>query len=308
MEICIQTADVVDVLGFEKGYEAIRSAGFTAIDWNLDHAWKYAQLRDGNYRGKCIMEQPLDKVIEYYDEELSVIRKNGLKISQAHAPFPAYFPGRPDVLEYAVDVYKRNIEYCDHAECGYLIIHGISHEASDRENTPKDIDDLNMKLYESLIPVLLKCKVTVCLENLFIGGRGICEGICADPYQAVRYIDSLNEKAGKEVFAFCLDIGHLNILKKDLRTYIPILGKRIKTLHIHDNDGRNDLHMAPLTGTVDWNEFCMQLNQIGYDGDLDFETFNQTNIAMRTDKELLTPWIELICRTGEVFRRKIQGQ
>ena len=307
MEICVQTGNVVNVLGYEKGYAAIREAGFTAIDWNLDHAWKSADLSSGEYLGKCIMEQPLDKVIEYYAEELAEIRKNGLKISQAHAPFPAYLPGHPEILEYAIEVYKRNIEYCDYAGCRHLVIHGISLKGSDQVNTPETIDELNMRLYEALIPTLLKCNVVVCLENLFTHRKKIImEGTCSDPHQAVKYIDALNAKAGKEVFGFCLDTGHLNLLQKNMRTYIPILGSRIKALHIHDNDGNGDQHMAPLTGTIDWNEFCCQLNQIGYDGDLDFETFNQTDIAMNTDMDLLVPWLNLICQTGKVFRKKIQ--
>ena len=60
------------------------------------------------------------------------------------------------------------------------------------------IQIMNMKLYESLIPTLLKVdgKVTVCLENLFSGkGKNFYEGTCSDPHQAVAYIDALNAKA-----------------------------------------------------------------------------------------------------------------
>lgn len=308
MEVCIQSADLPDVLGFEKGYSYIREAGFTAIDWNLDHAWKYADLIDGSYRGKSILEQPLEKVIEYYAEELAMIRKNGLKISQAHAPFPAYIPGRPDVLEYAIEIYIRLIEYCDYAGCENLIVHGISLDEKDTENTFESIEKLNMHLYESLIPTLLRCNVTVCLENLMIWtSRGIIEGTCTDPAQAVSYIDRLNARAGREVFGLCLDIGHLNIAKKDFRTYIPALGKRIKTLHIHDNNGMDDLHMSPFTGNINWAEFCDLLHQIGYEHDLDFETFVQQNRAMNLDEDLLKAWLKVMYETGVYFRKRIAG-
>ena len=92
-----------------------------------------------------------------------------------------------------------------------------------------------------------------------------------------------------------------------MRTYIPILGKRIKALHIHDNDGRDDLHLAPMTGTINWAVLCECLKQIGYNGDLSFETFMQTRIAHRFDDALLLPWLQLICKTGESFRNKIQN-
>ena len=74
--------------------------------------------------------------------------------------------------------------------------------------------------------------------------------------------DRLNEKAGKECFGLCMDVGHMQLVMKDIRTYAPVLGSRIKCLHIHDNDGVNDSHRipfecpgsTPLGGCVDWED------------------------------------------------------
>ncbi len=307
MLLCVQTGNVVDRLGFEKGYAAIREAGFEAIDWNLDHAWEIPNIRKGTYLGKSIMEKPLEDVIAYYAEELEIIRKNGLVISQAHAPFPAWVIEHPEVLDYSIEIYKRNIEYCDYAGCKNLVIHGISYNLSNTEYTLEDMEKLNFKLYSSLIPTLLKTNVTVCLENLFTGFNGVLyHGHCAIPQAAADLIDKLNELAGKEVFGFCLDTGHLNILHEDFRVAVPVLGKRIKALHIHDNDGAHDEHLMPLTGTINWKFFCESLHSVGYDGDLDFETFNQTDIVMNFDEDMVYPWLKLISSIGESFRKKIQ--
>lgn len=306
MKISIQTGDIVDRLGIKKGYPALKAAGFDAVDWNLDHAWKKSDLNSGDYRGKCIFEKPLDEIIAHYDYELSLIRNSGLEITQAHAPFPSYIDNQPDTLDYAIEVYKGNIAYCNYIGCKNLVIHGISYNLSDKFDK-KEIDLLNKKLYSSLIPTLLETDVTVCLENLFSTHRGVCyQGHCANPEDAKKEIDELNELAGREVFGFCLDTGHSNLLRHDIRNYILTLGKRIKCLHIHDNDGSTDLHMAPLTGTIDWANMCDALKEIGYDGDLSFETFNQTNIVMNFDEELLYPWMKLIYETGKCFKRRIE--
>lgn len=307
MKISIQTGDIVDRLGLENGYAAIREAGFEAIDWNLDHAWKGDDVRNGTYRGKCIFESPLDEVIEFYENELSIIRDNGLEITQAHAPFPAHVIDDPEFLDYAIEVYKSMIEYCSYAGVKNLIVHGISFMLWDKTGTQQEIDGLNKKLYTSLIPTLLKNNVTVCLENLFSSQNGVCyQGHCSYPAQAVKEIDELNAAAGKEVFGFCLDTGHANLLHHDIRSFVLTLGKRLKCMHIHDNNGENDQHMAPLTGTLDWENLCTSLKEIGYEGDLSFETFNQTNIVMDFDMDLLRPWMKLICRTGEVIRNRIK--
>lgn len=307
MKISVQTGDIADRLTFEKGYPAIKAAGFDAVDWNLDHAWKSADLRSGDYRGKCIFEKPLDEVIKYYEYELNLIKNAGLEITQAHAPFLACMDKKPDTLDYAIEVYKRNIEFCSYAECKNLVIHGISYTLGDTDGK-EQIDAMNRKLYSSLIPTLLENNVTVCLENLFSSQRGVCyQGHCSYPEDAKREIDELNSLAGKEVFGFCLDTGHANLLHHDIRNFVLTLGKRIKCVHIHDNNGQNDQHLAPLTGTLDWENFITSMKEIGYDGDLSFETFNQTNLAMNLDIELVYPWMNLIYATGDYFRRRITG-
>jgi sugar phosphate isomerase/epimerase len=120
-------------------------------------------------------------------------------------------------------------------------------------------------------------------------------------------IDRYNAIAGKECFGLCLDTGHLNLLKLDMRWYIPILGKRIKAVHIHDNDGMADRHKAPYTGTLVWKDFYSALKEIEYNGDLNFETYHQTSTG-DTDEELILPWLELICKIGRYFKKKIEGR
>ena len=311
MKVCVQSGGIIEYTGAKKCYELIEKAGFTGIDWNgLGRCLPGSVISKHEYKGKCILEQPLDAVLAHFAPEIEQIRKHGLIISQAHAPFPAYIPGHPEVLEYMIGIFNRAIEVCEHVGCKNLVIHGISLSCEDKVNTWECIDELNMHLYESLIPQLRKCtNVTVCLENLFtwVADHGAVEGTCSNPCQAVEYIDALNEKAGREAFGLCLDTGHLLVVKKDVRTYISMLGKRIKALHIHDNDGVSDRHFAPFTGKFMWDSFCEALHKAGYEGDLSFETFAQTRKVLKFDEELLLPWLTMIRQTGECFRKHIQG-
>ena len=127
---------------------------------------------------------------------------------------------------------------------------------------------------------------------------------CSNPYEAAKYIDELNAIAGEKCFAFCLDTGHALLMGADMRRTINILGKRIETLHIHDNDGFDDQHLAPYMGRMDWEAFIDGLKDIGYEGTLSFETFNVLNAF---DDELMLPCLKLICATGEMFRKRIEG-
>ncbi len=306
MNISVQTGDVVVDFGYEKGAKMIREAGFEAIDWNIDHALNVAKLKNAPVlKDICIFEKSLDEVLAYFDYQIKAFRDNGLKITQAHAPFPAYFPGREDALDYCIGIYNRCIELCDTVGCKNLVVHGITMSPEDRSATPEYYRDLNLRLYRGLMDTLKHTNVTVCLENLFRDyGRDFVEGVCSDPHEAVEMIDLLNEESGKECFGLCLDTGHLNLLRKRFPNYVPLLGKRIKALHIHDNDATGDQHMMPYAGTIIWNDFIASMRQIGYDGDLNFETFNQTRTS-RLDPELVPLFLHTICEIGIFFRKKI---
>ncbi len=309
MELCIQTGGLIEHFSFEEVYRMITEAGFTAIDWTIDHAWNIKEIKAGNISGGCIFDRPMDEIRAYYSEELSFIRKYGVKISQAHAVFPAYVESNPEVLDMAIRSYKNTILFCGEVGCKNLIIHGISLPLGKTENTQADIDRLDSRLYESLIPELKQTNVTVCLENLFTSSAKVyTEGHCMDPHEAAAFIDELNAKAGRDdAFGLCLDVGHLALLRRDPRKYISVLGKRIKALHVHDNTGVEDSHLAPLCGNINWNIVLKALHDAGYDGDLSFETFQQAFKAYDVDPDLVYPWLKLIAETGKVFRKRIIG-
>ncbi len=52
----------------------------------------------------------------------------------------------------------------------------------------------------------------------------------------------------------CLDLGHAH-MNEGVETAYRLLAPRIRSTHIHDNDGKMDLHLFPLVdpgGTIDW--------------------------------------------------------
>ena len=177
MLLTIQTGNVVDELGFEAGYKALREAGFEAIDWNIDVVWNKESLeRTEKLEDFCIFERSQEEIDAYFADELAEIHKNGLEITQAHAPFPCFLPGRRDVLEYAITCYKNMILFLDRVGCRHVVIHGITRQEL-MEETQEEIDALNLYLYESLIPTLQKTKqIKVCLVNLFTGLLKLARG------------------------------------------------------------------------------------------------------------------------------------
>jgi sugar phosphate isomerase/epimerase len=68
----------------------------------------------------------------------------------------------------------------------------------------------------------------------------------------------------------CLDLGHAHIMD-GVGDAAERLGGVIVTTHIHDNNGREDAHLVPFQGAIDWPEALAALWKVGYDGALVFE-------------------------------------
>lgn len=310
MHISVNSGVCDRSLSLDARYAQIAKAGFTAVDWMLGGG---ANTRTPDYEGKCIFEKPLEEVIAFYADELSAIRKNNLFITQAHAPQPAYLAGYPEVTDYCIRIYGRLIEFCEYIGCPRLVIHGIDYKFDNTVDPPEEIDRLNRHLFESLIPTMLRCNVMVCMENLYVrkyrtsNDDVFIEGPAADPTATAQLIDALNEKAGKEIFGLCLDTGHMHIVRKDARTYIPILGKRIKALHLNDNNCSSDDHLVPLSGNAEWDSICKALRNVGYSGDINFEIGGNFTKIRSFSPELILPWLELTYKTGLIFQKLIQG-
>ena len=306
MKIGVQTAGIPYDFGCKEGYRMIRDAGFEAVDWNIDMQLRGTDIKANTVAGN-VFEKSLDEMLAYYQDHLDAIRAAGLTISQAHAPFNFYQNDPHSAsLEYMSMIYQNIIRLCDAVGCKNVVIHGAGRTRND-EHTEEEINEMNRWMYQSLIPVLKETNVTVCLENLFTSKGGLLATHCSNPYDAIREIDDLNALAGKECFGLCLDIGHLNLVGGDPRAYISRLGKRIKALHIHDNDGITDIHKVPYSGTINWKHFYQSLADIGYEGDLCFETFRQTEISVIGDREMVFPWLQMIATIGNFFRSKIQA-
>lgn len=308
MKISTQNGNLCRDFGMETAYRMIKEAGFEAIDWNLDQTLTEKTLKEATeLKDLTVFEKSLEEVLAYYEEELSIIRKNGLSFAQCHAPFPPYISGRPETLEYSIRIYRRMIEFCQVIGCPKMVIHGITPSVTSKTDSYEDIDRMNRHMYESLIDTLKKTDVIVCLENLFTSYQDVrYAGVCSDPHEAAAEIDRLNALAGKTAFGFCLDTGHLQLMHIRPYRFVPILGKRIVALHIHDNDAIHDRHMAPYSGTILWDEFCEEMRKIGYDEDLSFETFRQVDCSV-IPAELAPVFLKLICHIGAFFRSKISN-
>lgn len=306
--ISVQTADWLNILfdefDPEEGFRFIKSCGFEGVDFNLDHTLTSDLLKEG--KRNDFFDAPLEEVLERFRPVKEASEKVGLPIVQAHAPFPLYHPDVPEQVEYMIMATSKLLHVCRYIGCPNLVVH--PHKELDKEKEW----EINEQIYRALMPVAKETGVKICLENLWImQGDHPIGAACSDPFEACFYIDNLNAEAGEEVFGFCYDVGHANMTGRNIYHDLKVLGNRIACLHIHDNDGQKDRHQVPYTfktadrsGTMlDWEAFYAGLKEIGYQGDLNFETFGQLLV---TPTELWEQNLRYINTVGNYIRSRIQ--
>lgn len=62
----------------------------------------------------------------------------------------------------------------------------------------------------------------------------------------------------------CMDFGHAHLLG-DVADAIELAAEHLITTHVHDNRGRQDDHLVPYQGTIDWPAALVTMQKIGYD-------------------------------------------
>jgi sugar phosphate isomerase/epimerase len=138
-----------------------------------------------------------------------------------------------------VDEIKRALEVAEKIPCRYLVQHlGVPFEEYDERKLEA--------AFTALEDVMLFARnrgVQVLLENI---PNRLSTAERLKYFQGVTHLD----------FHYCFDVGHAKI-DGSVEASFQILKDRIRSTHIHDNDGENDHHLFPLLatgGSVDWKQ------------------------------------------------------
>jgi sugar phosphate isomerase/epimerase len=106
--------------------------------------------------------------------------------------------------------------------------------------------------------------ITVCVENL---------PFPLYPLTTVEQVCELVDKLNRENLKVCLDTGHAAIFfGKNVGDAVRYIGNRLEAIHVHDNMGKEDEHLIPGDGIIDWDGFCTALKEIGFGGVISLET------------------------------------
>jgi len=306
MKLGMQTGSIQTDYGIDGAYRLIREAGFDAVDANIDEYFLPGEIR--RYRPSAIFGD-MKNLLETLKPWKAAAEKYGIENYQTHAPFPSAPENiqpavNSEYEEYMVGILQNCIRANDYIGSRNVVIHPFYYRYDADMSVEEEIQ-MNIRRFSQLIPAAKEYGVKICIENLFVrcGKQKIYPCSTGTIDVAVLLLDELNRLAGEECFGFCLDTGHLLLCTQEIKSSIIKLGSRLQALHVHDNNGVTDQHLAPYSGVMDWDRFVKGLTAIRFDKTMCFETYRSWELVPASCR---TAMLKFIYETGKDIKDRVE--
>lgn len=234
--------------------------GFRYLDFNF-----YRSI----YPGSPFLDMRWEAWIQ--DAADGVTARN-MHFCQAHAP-----NGNPFASGEEYDVFLkatiRSIEACGRLGIPNIVIHAKDIGGFPSREYPLMNLERNRDFFRQLFPALEQTGVHALIENSCDRHAPTRENTRHFPSTAAELLE-LAEFIDHPLFDVCWDTGHANVQGVDQYRSIVELGNRLRGVHINDNYGDMDSHVAPFQGTTNLDAIMQGLVDIDYQGYFTFEAGN----------------------------------
>jgi sugar phosphate isomerase/epimerase len=243
MQIGISTLVDLDI-AIAPLAQMIADAGFTHL--SLSHDVAHAGYQ--HPAGRAALAQALSDA--------------GLKLNYVHAALDYSYDMAsldPQTRLITKEAYRLGIMAC--AELGGQAV--VAH-ACGRDPVPdEDVAEMarrGLEVLRELCDYAAERGVTLCIENLpkRYGFQTVTQRIMEEAY-------------GWDNLALCLDTCHATMDNPQALELARWMAPKVRQTHFSDTHGREDSHLIPFTGAVDYPAMCRILGGAGYDGVLDLE-------------------------------------
>lgn len=220
----------------ELGYDAI-DVGLCRVIYH-DDPYPHNPLLD---------EDDYEKKLDAYIEEC---RRLGLTIATSHIPYRFHYTDpTSEGYDYKYGMTCRALRASEYLGAEWTVVH--------MKKAAETVDYVRRLVADSGVS-----RIGIAIEN--INGYPL-----EDLIEACDTLEAEGYRVG-----VCFDTGHCHLNKYydyDVAGSIRLLGKRIKMLHVHDNNRNGDSHNPPYAGSIKWPQVMEALADIGYEGYFNFE-------------------------------------
>jgi sugar phosphate isomerase/epimerase len=176
---------------------------------------------------------------------------NGIRICSIHVPFRAgvdISAAEPGPAQAALDLYKQCIDAAEELSAAAVIFH----PGPDRTGDDVRRKDILTGQMTKLAEYIGSRNIKLAVENL---RNEFLNGALGHSLDMIR-----NPKYG-----LCFDTSHDNLTSRPLEILKKYGGRMIAT-HVSDNNGREDDHLLPFEGGIDWKKFSGIFARIKFSG------------------------------------------
>jgi sugar phosphate isomerase/epimerase len=190
--------------------------------------------------------------------------ETGLALNSVHAPITDVFggPGPRTTYSNAVTAHDRRGTAVRETEAALAIARTIPFDTMvvhlGTPSVQKNPDD-NQRA------AALRSLDEICRVAEPLGVRIAVEVIpnrLSDPSSLVTILEDDLDGNGTGI---CLDFGHAHLMG-EVADAVETVAEHIITTHVHDNHRRDDDHLVPYRGTIDWDQALVTMQKIGYEG------------------------------------------
>lgn len=163
-----------------------------------------------------------------------------------HAPFGGFNPGssknRP--RKTAHKICQQSLQLAEALGARCIVFHpGIPYQATRKVQENWLVNAL--AFWPEYIEQAKQLETVITVENIY--------------EQTTDVFQQLFAELGCENFGHCFDIGHWNIFAaQNLNDWFQQLGRHIKHLHLHDNQGESDQHLPLGKGNINFSQLFQQ--------------------------------------------------
>ncbi|MBR5023297.1 MAG: sugar phosphate isomerase/epimerase [Oscillospiraceae bacterium] len=228
----------------KTGLAFLKDAGFDAAEMSVD------VFPDDRW------QKPVEQAVQDADAL-------GIPFKICHLPF--YMDPERACAEKCIQALRTAVDKAKALGVEYAVVHPNTTTMPVRSFNRMEAYDLVMRHLSPVADYAEKVGVNLAVENMrLVPGIRQSHRYCQDADELCEVADALG-------ISVCWDFGHANLAGFKQSEALAYIGKRLKVLHVNDNNGADDDHLAPFMGNVNWVDAMHGLALAEFDGAFNYE-------------------------------------
>ena len=206
-----------------------------------------------------------DKYQDVIEDAIAAQEEFGIEFKVCHLPFDVKVAIAKERVSAFDSAMLHAIDAAALLKTDYAVLHPNTWNLPLEDFNRDEQYDSVTKHLEPFVEHAERLGVKLAIENMRLAPSKIeAHRYCQEP-------DELCDIADTFGIGVCWDFGHANTVGIKQSEALSFIGKRLKVIHINDNNAIDDDHVPPFCGTVDWRDAMKGLKLSGYAGPFNYE-------------------------------------